>query len=93
MTVLFLDIRAFTAFAEKGGAYGAQCGYRASAARIVSPLDLGRWRVPAVVLSIYNVGGELVLRAERELVAGGVREATRAFGYDRIAWADDGTPV
>jgi hypothetical protein len=34
-----------------------------------------------------------VLRAEHQLVSGAVREVARAFGYDRIAWADDRTPV
>jgi hypothetical protein len=39
------------------------------------------------------VDGEFVLRAENEKVGGAVREAARMFGYDRITWADDSTPV
>jgi hypothetical protein len=39
------------------------------------------------------VRGELVLRAEMEIVPGGVREAARGYGFDRITWLDDRTPV
>ena len=62
-------------------------------ARIEIPLELGQHQGPAVLMSLYNVDGEYVLRAELELIAGEVREATRAFGYDRITWADSRTPV
>ena len=72
---------------------GTLVGTTSTGARIEVPLELGRWRGPVVLLSAYNVHGELVLRAERQLVDGGIREATRAFGFDRIAWADDGTPI
>ncbi len=47
----------------------------------------------AVLMSIYNVGGELVVRAEMETIAGDVREAARAYGYDRITWRDGRFPV
>jgi hypothetical protein len=47
----------------------------------------------AVLLSIYQVRGELVLRAEMQSLYGDVREASRAYGYDRITWLDDRTPV
>jgi hypothetical protein len=46
-----------------------------------------------MLLSLYNVRGEYVLRAELESIEGGVREACRAYGYDRITWLDDRTPV
>jgi hypothetical protein len=62
-------------------------------ARIELPLELGPWRGPLVLMSIYNVRGEFVLRAEMEPIAGGIREAARAFGFDRIIWADDQTPI
>jgi uncharacterized protein involved in tellurium resistance len=47
----------------------------------------------AVLLSIYNVAGEFVVRAEMETISGDVREAARAYGYDRITWRDERTPV
>jgi hypothetical protein len=62
-------------------------------ARIEIPLDLGPASGPAVLMSLYNVDGEYVLRAELEVIAGDVREACRAYGFDRISWADGRTPV
>jgi hypothetical protein len=46
-----------------------------------------------VALSIYNVDGELVLRAENELLPGSVRDAVQAFGFDTITWIDPTTPL
>ena len=46
-----------------------------------------------VPLSIYAVDGELVLRNEGALVDGPVRAAALAFGFDRIMWVDDHTPL
>ncbi len=61
--------------------------------RIELPLEaLYRGRV-AVLISLYNVDGELLIRAEMETIAGDVREAARAYGYNRITWRDDRTPV
>lgn len=62
-------------------------------ARIEFPLDLGAHRGPIALLSLYNIDGEYVLRAEGQKVDGPVREIARQFGYDRITWADDRTPV
>jgi hypothetical protein len=62
-------------------------------ARIELPLDLGRHGGPVALLSLYNIDGEFVLRAERELVDGAARDVARMFGYERITWADDRTPV
>jgi uncharacterized protein involved in tellurium resistance len=62
-------------------------------ARIETPLEQLVPGAVAVLLSLYNVGGEFVLRAELETVTGSIREAARAYGYDRIAWLDDRTPV
>lgn len=62
-------------------------------ARIELPLDVGRHHGPVALLSLYNIDGEFVLRAETEKVTGAVREVAREFGYDRISWADDRTPV
>ena len=65
----------------------------AAGARMEAPLDLGHGEGPAVLLTAYVVDGEIVLRAERELVAGTLRDACLAYGYDRITWADDRTPA
>ena len=62
-------------------------------ARIELPLEsLYAGRI-AVLISIYNMAGELVIRAEMETIVGDVREAARAYGFDRITWRDDRTPV
>ena len=48
----------------------------------------------AVAMSIYNLDGEFVIRAEMETIHDGdVREATRAYGYDRITWRDERSPA
>jgi hypothetical protein len=47
----------------------------------------------AVLLSVYNVDGELVLRAEPPNAAATVRNACDAYGFDRISWRDDDNPV
>jgi uncharacterized protein involved in tellurium resistance len=47
----------------------------------------------AVLLSLYNVGDQFVLRAELETITGSIREACRAYGYDQITWLDDRMPV
>ncbi|HET8583105.1 MAG TPA: hypothetical protein VFL65_07615 [Jatrophihabitans sp.] len=61
--------------------------------RVELPLEtLFAGRV-AVLMSIYNFDGELVIRAEMETISGDVREAARAYGYDRITWRDDRTPI
>jgi uncharacterized protein involved in tellurium resistance len=61
-------------------------------ARIELPLEELSGDI-AVLLSLYNVHGEFVLRAEMQPIAGSVREASRAYGYDQISWLDDRTPV
>jgi hypothetical protein len=48
---------------------------------------------PTVLLSLYNVDGEIVLRAEAQTVPGRIRDACLAFGYDRIAWRDADTAI
>lgn len=61
--------------------------------RIEIPLGQPRSDGVLVALSVYNVRGELVLRNEGLLVRGSVRAAALAFGYDRISWVDDFTPL
>lgn len=62
-------------------------------ARIEIPLDQPPSAVVTVVAAIYQVNGELVIRAERDLAGRTVKEACRAYGFDRISWLDDQTPV
>jgi hypothetical protein len=62
-------------------------------ARIEVPLDRAPSPNVLVALSVFNVGGELVLRAELDEVAGTVRDACVAHGYDRITWLDAYTPL
>ncbi|GAA2588493.1 hypothetical protein GCM10010399_18130 [Dactylosporangium fulvum] len=64
----------------------------AAQARIKAPLPPPRPHV-MVLLSLYNIDGEFVLRAEMDNVPGPLRNACLAFGYDRIAWRDANTPV
>jgi uncharacterized protein involved in tellurium resistance len=64
-----------------------------SGAKIEVPLEQLPAGQVAVLLSVYNVAGEFVLRAELETIAGSIREACRAYGYDQITWLDDRTPV
>lgn len=45
------------------------------------------------VMSLYNIDGEFVLRAEMEPIAGAVRAIGKAYGYDQITWIDDRTPT
>jgi hypothetical protein len=62
-------------------------------ARIDVPLRRDPGPGVLVALSVYNVEGELVLRAENELLVGSVRDAVRAFGFDTITWIDPTTPL
>lgn len=63
--------------------------------RARAEIDLARpaARGVLVALSLYNIDGELVIRAERELVDGPLRAACAAYGFDRISWLDDRTPL
>jgi uncharacterized protein involved in tellurium resistance len=84
------------AFSETGRELvwgGTLIGTSFGGARVELPLDLGRHHGPVALVSLYNIDGEFVLRAENEKVPGAVREVARMFGYDRITWADDHTPV
>lgn len=65
----------------------------AGGARVELPLDQPASGGVAVLLSLYNVRGEFVLRAELETFDGPIRSAVQAYGFDRIAWLDDSTPV
>ncbi|RHA44562.1 hypothetical protein [Cellulomonas rhizosphaerae] len=62
-------------------------------ARVDVPLEREPGAGSLVALSLVNVGGRLVLRAERELVPGALREAALAFGFDELTWVDAWTPL
>jgi len=62
-------------------------------AKIEVPLEQLAAGAVAMLLSVYNVRGEFVLRAEMQTIDGSIREACRAYGYDQITWLDDRTPV
>jgi uncharacterized protein involved in tellurium resistance len=65
----------------------------AGGARIELPLDRPPSAGVTVFLSIYNVRGEFVIRAEMEIIAGSVRDAVKAYGFNRISWLDERTPI
>jgi uncharacterized protein involved in tellurium resistance len=62
-------------------------------AAIEIPLELKSPASMLAVLSLYNVDGELVLRAEMEPIDGAVRDIAKAYGYERITWIDPDTPT
>ena len=61
--------------------------------RIEMPIDLASSNAVAVLSSVYNIRGQLVLRSEMDLVGRTIREACRGYGFDRITWVDDVTPI
>ena len=61
--------------------------------RIEMPIELTPSNAVAVLASVYNVRGQLVLRSEMDLIGRTIREACRGYGFDRINWLDDSTPV
>ncbi len=46
-----------------------------------------------MLASAYNLRGELVIRAEMDLIGTTVQEACRGYGFDRISWVDQTTPI
>ena len=62
-------------------------------ARIEVPLQRDPAAGVLVPLSLYNINGQFVLRAEQSIIGGSIREATAAFGFERISWLDDQTPL
>ncbi|MDQ1722217.1 MAG: hypothetical protein QOI26_1951, partial [Pseudonocardiales bacterium] len=91
-----LDRLVVFGFSESGGQlnWGGTLVLRtAGGARVELPLDRPASAGVTVLLSIYNVRGEFVVRAEMENIAGSIRNAVQAYGFDRISWLDDRTPV
>jgi hypothetical protein len=62
-------------------------------ARIEVPIDPTPAPGVLVLLSVYNLFGEFVLRAERERVSGTARDAAMAYGFDGVTWFDGFTAV
>lgn len=65
----------------------------AGEARLAVPLPEGPAVGTLALVSGYRVRGALVIRSEVDQIAGGLREATRAYGYDEIGWLDTNTPL
>ncbi len=61
--------------------------------RVEMPIDLPPTAAVAVLASVYNVRGELVVRSEMDLIGHSIREACRGYGFDRITWLDDVSPI
>ncbi len=61
--------------------------------RIEMPIELPPTAAVAVLASVYNVRGEIVLRSEMDLIGHSIREACRGYGFDRITWLDEVTPI
>lgn len=62
--------------------------------RIEMPIEMPpSSRAVAVLASVYNVRGELVLRSEMDLVGTTIMQACRGYGFERISWLDDVTPI
>ncbi len=61
--------------------------------RIEMPIELAPAPAVAVLASVYNIGGELIIRSEMDLIGSTVREACRGYGFERISWVDDTTPI
>lgn len=62
-------------------------------ARVEIPISAAAGAGVLVPLSVYNIDGELVLRADSELVAGSLRDAANAYGFNQISWLDERTPL
>ncbi len=61
--------------------------------RIEMPIELPPASAVVVLASVYQVRGELILRSEMDLIGRSVRDACRGYGFDRISWLDDSTPI
>jgi uncharacterized protein involved in tellurium resistance len=62
-------------------------------ARVEIALDRQPSGAVVVLMSLFVVDGEVVIRSENEEIAGSVRDATLAYGFDRITWLDSRTPL
>ena len=85
------------AFSESGGTLnwgGTLVVTTFGGARVELPLDRPAAASVQVLLSLYNVDGEFVLRAEMEQFAGAsIRQAVDAYDFYRVTWIDARTPL
>ncbi|MEO6702936.1 MAG: hypothetical protein ABI140_08135, partial [Jatrophihabitantaceae bacterium] len=61
--------------------------------RVELPLDRPPSPRVGVLMSLYNVAGEFVVRAEMEEFPGSIRDAVSAYGFEQITWLDPRTPL
>jgi hypothetical protein len=91
-----VDRLAFYAYSPTGAALswgGTLVVTTYGGSRVELPMDGPAGPGVVVLLTVYNVDGELVLRAEPWELHPTVRDAALAFGFDRITWLDPGTPA
>lgn len=62
-------------------------------ARVDVPLQRADGAGVLVALSVLNVDGQLVLRAENALVPGALQDACTTYGFTDIPWVDAHTPL
>ena len=62
-------------------------------ARIEVPLARPAPAGVLVLASLYRLSGEFVVRAEQAMILDSVRAAALAYGFERIAWADESTAI
>ncbi len=95
--VTAIDRLVVVAFSQSGAPLawgGALVVETFGGARIDAALDHPPTAGVLVALSVSAVAGELVLRAEDELLPGGtLRDAALAYGFDRITWVDPWSPL
>jgi hypothetical protein len=72
---------------------GTLVAYTFGRDRIEMPIDMPPASAVAVLASVYNIRGQLVLRSEMDLIGKTIREATRGYGFDRITWLDEQHPI
>lgn len=64
-----------------------------SGARVSVPLERPAGPGVLAALSVHQVAGRLVLRAENDLVEGTLRDACTRYGITDLAWVDPWTPL
>ncbi|GLY07716.1 MULTISPECIES: hypothetical protein [Actinoplanes] len=64
-----------------------------SGARVEVPVELPPEAMVSVLVTIFQVDGELVLRAERDTVGATLKDACDAYGYGAVTWINPYTPM